>query len=292
MTTWDEVNAAAAAILKSNDESFLHLLRVAGLDPKRVLPGADLRGVVFTERDDLTGLDLTGCDLRGTDLSRALGVDLAVFADVITDARTRGLPPPRPPADFSLDRVKAMILRGEAPPRAWVPFITQLSFLGEPHLTELGPLSGLSALQRLDCGNTQVSDLGPLSGLSALQRLGCGGTQVSDLGPLSGLSALQHLDCGGTRVSDLGPLSGLSALQRLACGYTQVSDLGPLSGLSALRRLDVTGAKVRDISPLRHLTNLDISGYDQGEVGEPKPDVLARVLKAPRRLLPARKPRR
>ena len=37
-----------------------------------------LRGVVFTERDDLTGLDLSGCDLRGADLTRAVGVDQAV----------------------------------------------------------------------------------------------------------------------------------------------------------------------------------------------------------------------
>ncbi len=241
-----EQKASASAILRSNDESFLHLLRVAGLDPKRVLPGADLRGVVFTEHDDLTGLDLSGCDLRGTDLTRAKGREQALFDDVLTDASTRGLPPRRPPADFDLDQAKSMILTGQAPPRAWWPFITALSFVDEKAFRDVRPLAGLTALQTLDLR----------------------GTRVSDVTPLAGLTALQTLNLWGTRVSDVRPLAGLTALQTLFLVGTPVSDVTPLAGLTRLRSLDLTGAPVQDITPLRHLTNLAVNGYNQDAVGE------------------------
>ena len=84
-------------------------------------------------------------------------------------------------------------------------------------ISDLAPLAGLTALQSLDCSNTQVTDLGPLAGLTALQSLVCSNTQVTDLGPLAGLTALQSLDCSYTQVTDLGPLAGLTALQSLAC---------------------------------------------------------------------------
>jgi internalin A len=76
-------------------------------------------------------------------------------------------------------------------------------------LTDLAPLAGLSALQKLNVSNTQVTDLAPLAGLSALQKLFVQGTQVADLAPLAGLSALQTLDVSNTRVTDLSPLIGL-----------------------------------------------------------------------------------
>jgi Leucine-rich repeat (LRR) protein len=51
-------------------------------------------------------------------------------------------------------------------------------------------VSGLTALQHLDCRETQVSDLSPLASLTALQQLDCSDTQVSDLSPLASLTAL------------------------------------------------------------------------------------------------------
>lgn len=199
-----EQATAARALLRANDESFLALLRTAGLDPAIVLPGADLRGVVFTAHDDLTGLDLTGlelsgCDLRGTDLTQAIGVERAIFTNVTTDARTKGLPPPSPPPDFDLDLVHAMIRGDETPPRPWWPFITELK-LGAvwgkdapPELSDLRPLAPLTALRSLDLSGTQVSDVTVLGGLSALQTLYLRGTHVSDVTALGGLSALETL---------------------------------------------------------------------------------------------------
>ena len=111
-------------------------------------------------------------------------------------------------------------------------------------MSDLAPLKGLTALQLLDCSETQVSDLAPLKGLTALQSLNCSYTQVSDLAPLKGLTVLQSLDCPYTQVSDLAPLKGLTGLQSLNCSYTRVSDLSPLIGLAKLEKLTCDGLKL------------------------------------------------
>ena len=49
-------------------------------------------------------------------------------------------------------------------------------------LSDLTPLTNLTALQYLDVNNTQVSDLTPLTNLTALQTLDVQSTQVSDFG--------------------------------------------------------------------------------------------------------------
>jgi internalin A len=89
--------------------------------------------------------------------------------------------------------------------------------LQEYPIADLSPLSRLSALQSLNCADTQIADLSPLSRLSALQSLDCSYTQIADLSPLSRLSALQSLNCWDTQIADLSPLSRLSALQSLVC---------------------------------------------------------------------------
>jgi Leucine-rich repeat (LRR) protein len=165
---------------------------------------------------------------------------------------------PRPaesPPDFDVRIAHEMILAGRTPPSTWYPWIDQLEFRGK-ELTDLAPLSGLTALRTLYLSGTQVSDLAPLAGLSALQWLSLNGTQVSDLAPLAGLSALQWLFLDVTQVSDLAPLSGLSALQRLYLNSTQVSDLAPLSGLNALQTLSLSGTQVSDLAPLAGLNSL------------------------------------
>ncbi len=97
--------------------------------------------------------------------------------------------------------------------------------------------------------DTQVSDLAPLTGLSALQTLDVWTTKVTDLAPLAGLSALQTLDVSCTRVTDLAPLAGLSALQVLDVSCTKVTDLVPLAGLLPSRRL---ASRLRRSPTLRH----------------------------------------
>ncbi|WP_051242709.1 leucine-rich repeat domain-containing protein [Stappia stellulata] len=123
-------------------------------------------------------------------------------------------------------------------------------------VTDLTPLTGLTALQNLDCYDTKVDDLTPLTGMTALQSLDCSVTKVADLTPLTGLTALQSLACFSTKVADLTPLTGLTALQSLACFSTKVADLTPLKGLTALKSLSCSGTKVDDLTPLTGMTAL------------------------------------
>ena len=173
-------------------------------------------------------------------------------------------PPPEAfvPPDGFLAEAKAMILRGEAPPATWRPFITALDFRPENRtrdrsdLSDLRPLAALTALQSLNLRDTRVSDVTPLGALTALQSLTLNDTQVSDVTPLGALTALQSLDLGRTQVSDVTSLGALTALQSLDLGFTQVSDVTPLAALTALQSLNLWGTQVRDVTPLGALTAL------------------------------------
>jgi hypothetical protein len=203
----------------------------------------------------------------------------AVKSDEAKAPPTPAEPATTPPADFDLALVHDIILRGEAPPAAWVPSITKLDFSSSGFqsdfeqrkrfraLSDLSPLAGLTALQGLDLTQTSVSDLSPLAGLTALQELWLNQTSVSDLSPLAGLTALQGLTLNQTSVSDLSPLAGLTALQGLWLTQTSVSDLAPLSGLTALSTLWLDQTSVSDLSPLRALPNLADVYAEHGRVG-------------------------
>jgi internalin A len=139
-------------------------------------------------------------------------------------------------------------------------------------LSELPPeLGGLTSIQYLDCGNTQVSDLEPLRGLTSIQYLDCGNTQVSDLEPLRGLTSLQYLNCSFTKVSVMQPLSGLTSLQYLNCSDTKVSDLQPLRGLNSLQNLNYSDTQVRDLQPLMDLAKLEILDCSFTKVSDLEP---------------------
>ncbi|HMS82227.1 MAG TPA: COR domain-containing protein [Nitrospira sp.] len=148
--------------------------------------------------------------------------------------------------------------------------LTTLSLHGNP-IGDLSPLAPLTALQQLNCSDTQVSDLSPLHTLTALQHLDCLGTPISDLSPLSPLTALQQLHCWNTQVSDLSPLHSLTALQQLNYSNTQVSDLSPLHTLTALQQLNYSNTQVSDLSPLHTLTALQQLNCSDTQVSDLSP---------------------
>jgi Leucine-rich repeat (LRR) protein len=231
------------AVLDAQTNGFVALVRLAGLDPARDFRGAVLDGVDFG-RDDLSGFDFSGADLSGAILTLATGLDR-----IISDENTRfPMVHRKIPPDFDLARVHSMILMGTAPPEEWRPFITELSFVGET-VSDLSPLTGLTALQNLDLRKTAANDLSPLAGLNSLQTLDLLDTQVSDVSPLANLTSLKDLSLFGTQVRDISPLSGLQALESLNLVGTEVREVAPLAALSCLRTLYVS-AKVSDLRPL------------------------------------------
>jgi len=196
-----------------------------------------------TGKLDLAGLGLDEIPKEVAGLAHLRELDLGwPYAHKIIDAGSRSF-------DAKLNALTDLA------PLTPLTALQSLSCWGT-QVADLAPLAGLTALQLLDCWCTQVADLAPLASLTALQALDCSGTQVADLAPLARLTALQALDCSGTQVADLTPLAGLTALQSLDCWGTQVADLAPLAGLTALQLLDCWGTQVADLAPLASLTAL------------------------------------
>ncbi|TPQ50525.1 hypothetical protein C2U72_13180 [Prosthecomicrobium hirschii] len=174
---------------------------------------------------------------------------------------------------------KKLILAGVAPPSAWVPHIRSLD-LSRIGVTDLSPLSGLTALKMLDLAGTGVTDLSPLSDLTALETLFLNNTGVTDLSSLSGLTALETLFLAKTGVTDVSSLSGLTALVMLNLSNTGVMDVSPLSTLSGLRWLNLDYTDVTDLSPLSRLTTLKTLYLNNTGVTDVSPLSGLRAVKA------------
>ena len=144
-------------------------------------------------------------------------------------------------------------------------------YLHNNQLSDISPLSDLTALQRLYLHNNQLSDISPLSGLTALQTLYLDNNQLSDISPLSGLTALEGLYLHNNQLSDISPLSDLTALEALYLNNNQLSDISPLSGLTALRWLGLGNSPISDISPLSGLTALQTLGLDNNQLSDISP---------------------
>jgi Leucine-rich repeat (LRR) protein len=189
---------------------------------------------------------------------------------------------------FDLDEVHAMILRGEAPPEAWVPFIEELTFGNASELSDLTPVQNLKNLRSLIATNNQVttikalgnchklvhlqiqnslvSDLSPLKDVRSLKQLFAFNNPIQSLVGLEDLKNLESLYIGSTFVSDLSPLEDLTELVELYLEGTQVTDLLPLARLNKLRVLNIVGTQVNTVSPLDHLTNLGLQILWHGTV--------------------------
>ncbi len=273
--------AALIALDACNSADFGVLAKAAKLNPKTDFIGRDLSGLPLgASKSDLRGFVFRDANLTGTGVRDALIDETTDFTNARLDeadaeAIQRRFPGP-PPPDFDLKEVHAMILRGETPPKAWVPWIKFLNFgpirfvgfdlPAKERLADVAPLAALTELQRLDLAGTQVSDLAPLAALNELRSLDLNGTHISDLTPLAALTELQRLDLAGTQVSDLAPLKGLTALKTLSLINTRVSDLAPLAALNELNSLDLNGTHISDLTPLAALTELQSLDLDNTEL--------------------------
>jgi len=171
---------------------------------------------------------------------------------------------------------------------------------------DLGHVSGLTGLQRLDLGGSYVTDAGlaNLSGMSELNVLQIGGgtypPTISDAGMahVARLGSLTELTLGDTAITGAGIEqlhgSALRTLRMNGNGWTQeyhcvYMTLPPgdgvieqVSGLTQLRTLELrhnelTDADVAHIGRLTQLRHLDLSGNDITDVGATHLERLTRL---------------
>ena len=117
-------------------------------------------------------------------------------------------------------------------------------------ISDISPLSDLTALNKLVLYNNQISDITPLAGLAALNSVYLSRNEISDIIPLARLTALNKLDLHNNQISDITPLAGLTALNNLYLNYNQISDITPLAGLTALNELVLSYNEISDVSSL------------------------------------------
>ena len=148
----------------------------------------------------------------------------------------------------------------------------EVVILGHNQIMDVGPLSGLTALEWLYLNSNQISDVTPLSRLTTLGWLGLRNNQISDVSPLSSLANLESLDLGNNRISDLSPLSGLTALESLVLHANQVSDVSPLSDLTSLKEwLELSENRISNLSPLSGLTAVKFLGLGNNQISNVSP---------------------
>ena len=123
-------------------------------------------------------------------------------------------------------------------------------------ITDLGPVSNLVNLRRLDVYNIKVTDLPPLKALACLETLCITNTELDDLSPLSNMSRLLRLEIACNPISDLSFISNMTQLLTLEMSETPIADLGPISNLVNLEKLDISSTLVSDLTPLSNLTSL------------------------------------
>jgi len=105
--------------------------------------------------------------------------------------------------------------------------------LWENKITNISPLSALTALTSLQLGNNRITDIRPLSGLTGLTSLGLSVNKIIDVSPLAPLSTLLWLTLDANLIVDGSPLAGLTGLGWLTVERNMISDLSPLEGLAA-----------------------------------------------------------
>lgn len=131
--------------------------------------------------------------------------------------------------------------------------VEMLDFRDRAALADLGFVSSLPYLKRLDLSGTGVRDLSPLANVTTLEALTLSRTEAEDLSPLTHLPHLAELVVDRSRVRDLSPIAGSVALRRLDIGSLPIVDLAVLGDLANLGVLDIgEGAALR---------RLDLSGF-------------------------------
>jgi len=153
------------------------------------------------------------------------------------------------------------VMISDLSPLSKMSALQSVNLKGTP-VSDLMPLRNLNNLRALNISNTAVSSLEPLHYCTHITELNIRGTGITDLGLLVNFPSLQILDFSNTRISSLAPISALDSIDDLRLSNTQVSDLAPVAGLVNIELLNISSTKVKSLDPLKNLTKLRILQAD------------------------------
>jgi len=101
--------------------------------------------------------------------------------------------------------------------------LTEVNLSWQKDIKDIGPLSMLHRLEKVNLEGTNVTDLKPLADLNNLAELNIKTTPVNSLEPLNNLINLKTLQCEDTKINDLMPLANNTGLQTVYCDHSAVT---------------------------------------------------------------------
>lgn len=146
-----------------------------------------------------------------------------------------------------------------------MPYVTALmaSYTG---FSDLSTITGMTQLQELHIGQTEVDDLSQLSGFPNLTVLHAQFLDgVTDHAPIARLPRLEELVIGDYRFDELSLIMAMPQLQRLVMNVDSDADLSTLRGHPGLEVIDFGDQHINDISVLLTMPRLrEVSVHDFG----------------------------
>jgi hypothetical protein len=144
-----------------------------------------------------------------------------------------------------------------------MPHVTAL-MVSYTAFSELGTIAGMTQLEELHIGDTDVSNL---SGLAAFPNLKVLHVQrmrsVADFAPVTGLSKLEELAIGDSQFDQISVIRALPRLKRLMLEVSSEADLSPMEGHAGLETVDFGFSQIEDISVLLTLPRLREAGVPE-----------------------------
>ena len=137
--------------------------------------------------------------------------------------------------------------------------LTNLTYLdvSQNILTDITPLSGLTALEVLSINNSAVVDLTALQNLTALRQLDLSFNSIQNVTPLTTLAALQELNLSNNQISDIRAIGKLTGLTSLDLSHNKIAIASYLSTCVALQELVISNNTISNINSFSSLVNLE-----------------------------------
>ncbi len=133
----------------------------------------------------------------------------------------------------------------------------------------LSQIKSLAKVEELDLTNNQyITDLRPLSRISALKKLSIEKTRVTSIVPIRNLNKLEELNISHTGVADITALKYASAMRIFKLSHSPVQDISVFSRMPNLEIAELDGTFILDFTPLADLQNLTVLLLNQTEFSD------------------------
>ena len=135
--------------------------------------------------------------------------------------------------------------------------LKRLIISGNPDITDLSCISGLTQIEELTFHNCNVNDLSFAAKLKSLKNIGAENNGITDISPLAKLTNLEQVWLQRNNVSDISALAKCSKLEAVSFSYNKVTDISVLEGKKELKYIHFLDCGLTSIAPLKDCTKIE-----------------------------------